>query len=122
MNTEQFWKLIESTRATTQEEQLERFKRELQCLTAEELIEFERHFVQHKFAAYSWDLWVVAWLCQGGIFSDDGFSDFRSWLISRGRATYETALADADTLVDAMRKAEQPEFELFGYVPGQTYR
>jgi len=121
-NTEQFWQIIEATRAATQEEQLERFKLELQCLGAEELIEFERHFLQHKFAAYNWDLWVVAWLWQGGMCSDDGFSDFRSWLISRGRATYEAALADAEALVDELRQTEHPEFELFGYVPGRTYR
>jgi uncharacterized protein DUF4240 len=117
MNTEQFWKVIEVSSAMTQEEQLEKFKRELQCLTAGELTEFERHFVERKFAAYGWDLWVVAWLCEGGMCSDDGFADFRSWLISRGRAVYEAGLADADALVDELRQAEHPEFELFGYVP-----
>lgn len=54
--------------------------------------------------------------------SDDGFMDFRSWLISRGRATYETALANADWLADEMRQTEHSEFESFGYVPSQTYR
>lgn len=85
-------------------------------------MEFERLFVEYCFAAYSWDLWLVAWLCQGGMCSDDGFMDFRSWLISRGRATYGTALANADSLADEMRQTDHPEFESFGYVPGQTYR
>jgi len=55
-------------------------------------------FLASKFAAYNGDFGVVAWLCQGGMCSDDRFSDFRSWLISRGRASYEAALAYADAI------------------------
>jgi hypothetical protein len=36
-------------------------------------------------------------LINGGM-SDDGFTDFRYWLISRGRDVYERALADPDSL------------------------
>src|SRR5262249_15867806 len=82
---------------------------------------FQREFVEHKIAAYSWDLWLVAWLCQGGMCSDDGFTDFRSWLISRGRATYDSALADADPLVDEIRLTEDPELRSFGYVASAIY-
>src|SRR6266849_10114188 len=99
MTTEQFWQIIEATSAPTREEQLERFKSELHQLSLQELIEFGRLFAEFEFAAYSWDLWLVAWLCQGGMCSDDRFTGFRTWLISRGRATYESALADADALV-----------------------
>ena len=116
MSTDQFWQIIEATHAPTREEQLEQFRRELQRLTPQELIEFEWIFAELTFAAYSWDLWLVAWLCHGGMCSDDGFSDFRSWLISRGRAIYESALNDVDALVEEMRQTEHPEFELFGYV------
>jgi hypothetical protein len=122
MDAEQFWQIIEATRAATQEEQLEKLQRQLECLTPGDLIEFTRHFVEREFAAYSWDLWLVLWLFQGGWCSDDRFSDFRSWLISRGRATYQAALENADALVDEMRHTQDPEFELFGYVAGKIYR
>lgn len=122
MSTDQFWQIIEATHAPTRQEQLELFRSELQRLTQPELVQFMRIFGELMLAAYSWDLWLVAWLCQGGMCSDDGFSDFRAWLISRGRAIYEAALHDPDALVDEMRQTEHPEFELFGYVPGQTYR
>ena len=121
MSTDQFWQIIEATHAPTHDEQLELFTRELQRLTLQELVGFVRIFAELTFAAYNWDLWLVAWLCQGGMCSDDGFSDFRAWLISRGRATYEAAMRDADALVNEMRQIEHPEFELFGYVPGQIY-
>jgi hypothetical protein len=122
MNTDQFWQIIEATRAVTKEAQLEKLRHELQRLTPPELIEFERLFIERSFAAYSWDLWLVAWICQGGRCSDDGFSDFRDWLISRGRAIFEAALGNADSLADEMRQTEDPEFELFGSVPYKIYR
>jgi hypothetical protein len=122
MSTDQFWQIIEATHAPTRDEQLELFRRELLRLTPQELIHFERIFAGLTSAAYSWELWLVAWLCQGGMCSDDGFSDFRCWLISRGRAIYEAALHDADALVVEMRQTEDPEFESFGYVASQTYR
>jgi hypothetical protein len=78
--------------------------------------------VERPFAAYHWDLWLVAWLCQGGRCSDDRFSDFRIWLISRGRAVYEAALDDADSLIEEMRTTEEPEFEELGCVPFKAYR
>ena len=122
MNTEQFWQLIEATQASTQDEQLGLFARELLQLAPQELIEFERLFVEHSFAAYSWDLWLVPWLCTGGMCTDDDFLDFRSWLISRGRSAYEAALNDADALADEMRQADYPQFEDFGYAPSKAYR
>jgi|SRR5580704_12008033 hypothetical protein len=121
MSTEQFWQIIETTRAATREQQLELFASELRRLSPSELIAFECTFAERSFAAYNWDLWLVSWLCQGGRCSDDGFTDFRSWLISRGRAIYETAISDPDLLVGEMRKTEHPEFERFGYVPGEVY-
>jgi len=122
MTTERFWQIIEATSAPTQEEQLERFKVELQQLSMQELIAFAKQFAEFEFAAYNWDLWLVVWLCQGGMFSDDSFSDFRSWLISRGREMYETALQDPDALVEDFSQTDNPTFERFGYVPGQCYR
>lgn len=122
MNIDDFWLIIEATRASTKEEQLELFRRKLERLTPQELVEIERIFIERLFAGYRWDLWLVAWLCQGGMCSDDGFHDFRAWLISRGRNVYEAALENADSLVDEMRQAEDPEFETFAYVPGRVYQ
>lgn len=50
-------------------------------------------------AAFTWHLWGAAYQINGGC-SDDGFDYFRAWLISQGRATYEAALANPDTLAD----------------------
>jgi len=73
------------------------------------------------FDAYTWDLWVVAWLCAGGLCSDDGFEYFRWWLISRGRQLYERAVSDPDSLVDTLATNRHPGFEKFGDVLGKVY-
>ena len=41
--------------------------------------------------AYCWDLWGPAYIIGGGC-SDDGFWDFRSWLVARGKRVYLVAL------------------------------
>jgi len=121
MSTEEFWTIIDSTKAVKQEKQVTRLTGELQKLSREGLIQFERKLIELKSAAYTWDLWLVACLFQGGVCSDDGFADFRSWLIASGRAVYEKGLHDPDSIVEKMRRAENPEFEEFDYVAGEVY-
>ena len=54
--------------------------------------------------------------------SDDSFSDFRATVISLGRATFEAALRDPDTLLEVARAAggELCEEDL-NYVPSDVW-
>ncbi len=121
LSADDFWQIIERTRAEALDQQLALVQDELAQLNARQLIEFQKRFTELKHAAYHWDIWLIAWLCQGGLCSDDGFSDFRNWLISRGRGVYEMALREPDALVNELRRAEYPEFELLGYAAQQAY-
>ena len=49
--------------------------------------------------AYAWPVWGAAYLVEGGC-SDDGFMDFRDGLVLAGRASFERAVADPDSLAD----------------------
>lgn len=130
MNTEQFWKLIESSRRGfdpdrvdgNMQQQLEELKRLLSKLPPTELIDFRNQFLEQMDAAFHWDLWGAAYIIAGGC-SDDGFVDFRSWLISMGRRVFEEAVAHAESLVDAADAPgiEDVFFEEFQYVPAQVY-
>ncbi len=53
--------------------------------------------------------------------SDDGFMDFRAWLISRGKDVYLAALKNPDTLA-GIDIPEDTRFELYGYVAYDAYR
>jgi hypothetical protein len=61
--------------------------------------------------AHTWNLWGAAYLINGGC-SDDGFVYFCAWLIGRGRAVYEAAVADPDTLADVVEEVGYGEYEL----------
>lgn len=101
MNTDQFWEIIESARHKSpknSERQVKLIRQTLESLPAKEIFAFDRINERLRFRAYSWDLWEAAKLLKGGC-SDDGFEDFRAWLLSRGRKVYEAAMRNPDSLV-----------------------
>ena len=101
MNTAQFWNIIETARQKSpknSERQVKLIRKTLESLPAKEILSFDRIYDRLRFRAYSWDLWEAAKILKGGC-SDDGFEDFRAWLISRGRKVYDAAMRNPDSLV-----------------------
>jgi hypothetical protein len=100
MDEASFWAIIEAGGRQARddpERQLAAARERLVKLSPEEIREFHRDFNQKLADAYTWDLWGAGYLINGGC-SDDGFHYFRAWLISRGRAVYEAAVANPDSL------------------------
>lgn len=82
-------------------------------LPPEEIAEFQSHLVNARQRADSWDLWGAAARINGGMCSDDGFEDFRNWLIGRGHDTFERVIAAPDSL------AELPEIQRLAARPNE---
>jgi len=130
MLIDQFWTIIESSRRVVEPEraegnarlQAEELWRQLSRLSPEEIVEFDAHFQDQMDAAYQWDLWGVAYIVAGGC-SEDGFADFRSWLISMGRRVFEDAVSSAESLIRVVDApgVEDVFFEEFRYVPARAY-
>lgn len=130
MTKAEFWQLIADSRKGwksndtegSRKRQAVLLKRLFKPLSANKLIAFERHFRGFHKAAYHWDIWAAAYAFAGGC-SDDGFHDFRNWLISMGKDIYEQGMSDADSLVDVFTRpdVETVCFEEFGYVAAQAY-
>jgi hypothetical protein len=126
MTQDQFWSLMASSKAASRgsfERQAKVLEQELSRLSPEEIVAFQRIFDEHFDRAYTWDLWGAAYILGGGC-SDDGFMDFRSWLISMGRETYERALKDPESLADiplGPAVEEDVFFEGLAYVASQVY-
>lgn len=59
--------------------------------------------------------------CLNDYMSDDGFMDFRMWLISRGKEVYTAALQNPDSLAD-LDILEDTRFESYGYVANDAYK
>src|SRR5215471_9411707 len=100
MDEPTFWTLVEAAKAEATpalSNQPEILRKKLEALPPREIVEFDRIFTQLHHDAYRWDLWAAAYIIEGGC-SDDGFTDFRSWLISMGRDVYDAALRDPETL------------------------
>jgi hypothetical protein len=130
MTREEFWRIVEASRAATSKSPrdgyMDRQRRQLvqvlSSLPPAEIVAFRDELLALRGEAYRWDLWGVAELIANGC-GDDAFSDFRDWLISRGRETYERALADPAT-VDAERAESDVEdifFEGFASAPNEAY-
>lgn len=76
--------------------------------------QFEELFTDIESRAYRPDLWAVATEIMGGFCSDDGFWDFRHWLISKGTAAYKAALKDPKSVLKLAD--DDCRFENFGFV------
>ena len=65
----------------------------------EQALSFDNIVHSYRDLAYKYGLWSAASvLCDGC--TDDGFIDFRGWLIAQGREVYMAALKDPDSLAD----------------------
>src|SRR5262245_57201855 len=97
MTKDVFWDHIRATRRVEPEEHADRLTKRLSKLPEAEIGGFIQRWDEASVDAYRWDLWGAAYLINGGC-SDDGFQYFRWWLLLQGRAAYEAALADPDSL------------------------
>jgi len=73
----------------------------LEPLSREELAAFAQLLYAFQDRAERQDVWGAGYTLEGEM-SDGSFKDFRSWLISRGRAAYEAVLVNPDALADAV--------------------
>jgi hypothetical protein len=134
MPEEQFWGLIEKSRDAARRakpkngddflaRQMEALSHLLRQLSPDQIIAYDLRFGELTGRAYRWELWGAAYWLHGGC-GNDGFSDFRSTLISLGRELFERALADPDSIADMVGRPDVPylQAEGFQYVPSRVYK
>ena len=80
------------------------------------------HDIIHAYEdlADKFGLWDAAGIMKEYGCSDDGFIDFRAWLIAQGREVYFVALADPDSLADVVPYGDC-RFETLSYVGDYAY-
>lgn len=125
LTEDQFWQIIESSLKANRnsysslDEQQELLTSKIQKLAIDEIIAFECIFSNLKNTAYKQDLWASAYIIMNGC-SDDGFMDFRNWLITRGKRVFYKALEDADSLnleFNKIKAGDIPIWEEASYLP-----
>lgn len=105
MDQQQFWALIDQSRAQSRgnlEKQAEALHRLLADHEASEVSSFRTRMITVSRQLYTFEhLGAGELMCgEGGYLGDDSFTDFRTWIIAQGSALYERVLADPDALVD----------------------
>ena len=126
MDEARFWRIVGDTKSAAREDrerQVHELLERLSELEPAEIVDFDRIYHDLLARAYSWDLWGAAYVIGSGC-SDDGFEYFRDWLISKGRAAYDTALRDPEALADIVTHGDADEgceFEDFRYAALQAW-
>ncbi len=118
LDEDQFWKIIELSLQKTndQEDQETYLPKEIEKLTAKEIIGFRLRTDKLLHDTYTSEMWCAGYIMNGGC-SDDGFEYFRCWIISRGKKVYCSAKANPDSLIsEVIEDAEYYDFEGFWYV------
>ena len=119
MSPDDFWSLVDASRGGDVEEQSERLHELLVALPPEELVSSALHTEAAEEELNTWLVWAAGYLLAGGM-SDDSFDYFRTWVVSRGRAVFEAAVQDPDSLASVEPDGDE-DGESFGYVVHEVF-
>jgi hypothetical protein len=123
MDVTTFWNFIDKARDESggdTSKQAELLVNSLASLSLEEIFAFERIWDDVMDFAYDAALWDAAYIIGCGC-GDDGFWDFRAWLIAQGKQTYEEALANPESLVDLIKIDKDAQEGALIYVVMKAY-
>lgn len=104
MDRDAFWELIEHTRNESNGDidlQTRLLVEVLKELGTKEILAFDRIHTELMDQAYTADLWDAAEIIGCGC-GDDGFMDFRAWLIGQGKEIYERVIETPEGLIDIL--------------------
>ena len=124
INKDTFWQLIEETKnqcGQDMDASISWIKKELLSMPPEQSLRF--HAIMHGYRdlADKYGLWTAAIFIKEYGCSDDGFMDFRAWLIAQGKDIYMAALENPDSLTRVEQYGDC-EFELLNYVGDYAYQ
>jgi hypothetical protein len=98
ISDDRFWSLIDKARTGSEASAApKRLAEVLNPLVNQEISAFGHMFTEKLCDLNQWRLWAAGYIIAGGM-SDDSFHYFRSWIIGKGRAVFETAMKDPDAI------------------------
>ena len=123
INKESFWDLIHEAKNACGQDMhamLAYLKDRLVSMGPTQAHYFHDIIHAYEDLADKFGLWDAAGIMKEYGCSDDGFIDFRAWLIAQGREVYFAALADPDSLADVVPYGDC-RFEQLSYVGDYAY-
>jgi len=134
MTLEEFWTIIDPVHQSVQgnmgydymEAKTRALEVKLEKLPPDEIASFRQHFGDCMARAYSWEIWSVAIVFDGGCDLNEFFGYFRINLISFGRQVFEGVMADPDSLGDLEIALAEPRYfscrSDFDHAPFTVYK
>jgi hypothetical protein len=125
MTKDEFWSLIDQTRNQSSGDpyrQAELLVEALAKLPEQEIIAYYLMYREIEDHAYVADLWDAASILDSWGCSEDGFKDFRAWLIAQGKTVYTDVLADPESLLDIVSPGMETQIEELSYVASWAYQ
>ena len=123
MNQDTFWALIQEAKTACGQDMgaMEDYLRD-HLVSMGPAAAKDFHDILHAYEdlAYQYGLWDAASVIKEYGCSDDGFIDFRAWLIAQGKEVYMNALKDPDTLAEVEPYGDC-RFECMSYVGNDAY-
>lgn len=122
----EFWQLVTAQDALASSDEIAgQLKAKLTPLSDQTLAAFDKHFNLKMRETYTWNLWGAAYLI-AGCNSEFAFSEFRCWLISRGREVFDQTIACPDDLADfdglSLKDGKAyPYLDEYDLIAGQIY-
>ena len=125
MDKERFWELIKESHQASKGDPRKQAKyvtKELARLGESEILAYQAILDDLIDDAYIAELWDIAGIMAGGWgCSEDGFTDFRAWLIGQGKNVFEKALVDPESLVEIVAVGQETQSEALLYVAVNAY-
>ena len=122
INKDTFWVLMTEAKehcGQNQDAFLQWVENRLLEMAPEQALNFDAIIHGYRELAHKYGLWTAASiLCDGC--TDDGFIDFRGWLIAQGKEVYMAALKDPDSLASITTDG-QCCFECISYAGNYAY-
>ena len=119
INKDTFWTLIDQAKEHPGGPN-EWLMEQLMAMGQEQAKRFDTIARVYRDAAYQYGLWTAASVMERNGCSDDGFMDFRAWLVGQGRKVYMDALKDPDSLAD-VPSYEDFRFDALPYMGNHAY-
>lgn len=123
MDKKLFWELIEKTYRASKgdpDKQAKLLIITLAGMSELEIIAYQDIHDDLVDEAYIAELFELAYIMGGGC-SNDGFMDFRAWLIGQGKNVFEKALDDPESLIDLVDAGQETQSESLLYVAMKAY-
>lgn len=123
INKDTFWELIAQAKAQCGQDMgamADHLRDQLVAMGPQQAQRFHDILHIYEDLAKKYGLWDAASIMKEYGCSDDGFIDFRAWLIAQGKDVYLDALRDPDSLADVEPYGDC-SFECMSYVGDSAY-